>query len=317
MKRRYFPLFFIALLTCFSLVFSAQADELDAIYQLADEKKLDQALKRLDTLLQKNPKDAQARFLQGLIFTEMNQRDKAIEVFHKMGKDFPDLPEPFNNLAVLYAERGLYDEASEALKGALGIQPDYATAHENLGDIYAKLASQSYLQAMQLKGSNAATARKLQLMKQLFSMPPTPSAPSATKKASPIKTKRPPLKKELSPSLNASRVEVEQTVRAWALAWSSKKIKHYLSFYADDFHPPSDFANKKAWEKKRYKVFSNAKTIRVSLDDLTLNMLNENRAQATFLQSYWSPTYQDKVKKKLTLKKVGNNWKIIREYSDG
>ncbi|NDB75524.1 MAG: hypothetical protein EB141_07760 [Verrucomicrobia bacterium] len=47
--------------------------------------------------------------------------------------------------------------------------PSYATAHENLGDIYAKMASQAYDKALQLDKSNTAAQTKLEMIKELFS----------------------------------------------------------------------------------------------------------------------------------------------------
>ncbi|PJC02445.1 MAG: DUF4440 domain-containing protein, partial [Gallionellales bacterium CG_4_9_14_0_8_um_filter_59_50] len=78
------------------------------------------------------------------------------------------LPEPYNNLAVLYAGQGQYEKAKVALEMAIRTHPSYATAHENLGDIYAKMASQAYDRALQLDKSNADTRTKLALIQDLF-----------------------------------------------------------------------------------------------------------------------------------------------------
>ena len=174
MKRFFFPLFLPLLAIVLGVTSPVIAGELDDIYRLADEKKLDQAMTKLETFLQNHPKDAQARFLQGLIFTGKSRNDDAIRVFQELGAEFPDLPEPFNNLAVLYAERGDYERSRQALVNAIRILPDYATAHENLGDIYAKLASQSYAHALRINGTNDFVYAKLDLLKKLFVLPNTP-----------------------------------------------------------------------------------------------------------------------------------------------
>ena len=98
------------------------------------------------TFLKAHPKDARGRFLKGLILTEQNKRADAIAVFIGLVQDYPELPEPYNNLGVLYASQGEYDKARTALEMAIRTHPGYATAHENLGDIYAKMASQDYRQ---------------------------------------------------------------------------------------------------------------------------------------------------------------------------
>ena len=85
-----------------------------------------------------------------MILTEQNKTDDAIKVFTELTEDYPELPEPYNNLAVLYATQGEYDKARKALEMAIRTHPSYAIAHENLGDIYATLASQAYDKALQL-----------------------------------------------------------------------------------------------------------------------------------------------------------------------
>ncbi|MBF0460517.1 MAG: tetratricopeptide repeat protein [Magnetococcales bacterium] len=199
MKRLRLYLFLFALVTALGMVNHATAGELDEIYRLTDEKKLDQAMKKLDAFLQEHPRDAEARFLQGLIFTGKSQNDEAIRVFRELGKDFPDLPEPFNNLAVLYAERGDYENARQSLQNAIRILPDYATAHENLGDVYAKLASQSYAQALRINASNAFVSSKQELLKKLFVLPNVPTGEPtpviAAKAAKPAAEKPAPEKK--------------------------------------------------------------------------------------------------------------------------
>ena len=108
--------------------------------KLYQQGKLDQALTKVNGALAQQPKDAQGRFLKGLILTEMKKGADAIQVFASLTEDYPELPEPYNNLAVLYASQGNYDKAKAALELAIHTHPSYATAYENLGDIYAQLA---------------------------------------------------------------------------------------------------------------------------------------------------------------------------------
>ncbi len=60
------------------------------------------------------------------------------------------MPEPYNNVAVLYASQNRFEKAREALEMATRNSRSYAIAHENLGDVYARLASEAYRQAVQL-----------------------------------------------------------------------------------------------------------------------------------------------------------------------
>jgi len=104
-----------------------------------------------------------------VIQTEAGKPADAISTFTKITEDYPELPEPYNNLAVLYAGQSQFDKARAALEMAIRTNPSYATAHENLGDVYAKLASQAYSKALQLDGGNAAVQPKLALIRTLFS----------------------------------------------------------------------------------------------------------------------------------------------------
>ena len=164
------PLYGCAILLCFS--FAAGADEVQDINKLFKQGKQEQALTRVDAYLVSKPKDAQARFLKGLILTEQNKTDEAIRVFSGLTEDYPELPEPYNNLAVLYASQGQYDKARISLEMAIRAHPNYATAHENLGDIYVKMASQSYDRALQLDHGNASTQTKLAMIKDIFAGSP-------------------------------------------------------------------------------------------------------------------------------------------------
>src|SRR3990172_3862933 len=101
------------------------------------------------------------RFLKGLILTEQSKSTEAISVFTKLTEDFPRLPEPYNNLAVLFAATNQYEKSRAALEMAIRTNPTYATAHENLGDVYAKLASQAHSKALQLDAGNTAVPPKL------------------------------------------------------------------------------------------------------------------------------------------------------------
>ncbi|WP_301101341.1 tetratricopeptide repeat protein [Propionivibrio sp.] len=158
----------------------AQAQSLPDIQRLMKQNQMPQALEKVDLYISSKPKDAQGRFLRGLILTDLGRPADAIAVFTKLTEDFPELPEPYNNLAVLYAQQKQYDKARSALEMAIRTHPSYSIAHENLGDVYAKLASQAYDKALQLDSSNAATQTKLSMIKELISTSSKPSAKPGT-----------------------------------------------------------------------------------------------------------------------------------------
>lgn len=147
---------------------SSHADEIQDANKLFKQGQLTQALDMVNGYLSNKPKDAQARFLKGLIVNEQGDAMEAISIFTELTNDYPELPEPYNNLAVLYAGQGQYEKAKVALEMAIRTHPSYATAHENLGDIYAKMASQAYDRALQLDKNNTGTKTKLALIRDLF-----------------------------------------------------------------------------------------------------------------------------------------------------
>lgn len=136
----------------------SEADEIKAIQQQARQDP-EAALKRVNAYLNASPQDAQALFTKGLILAEQKRIDDAIRIFTEITQKYPNLPEPYNNLAVLYANQGHYDKAKNALEAALKTNPSYATAHRNLGEIYAQMASEAYDKALQLDNNPRAQTR--------------------------------------------------------------------------------------------------------------------------------------------------------------
>ena len=175
---------------------AAFADEYSDVGQLMRAGKLGDAMVKADLYLASNPRDPQMRFLKGVLQRDSGKQADAITTFTKLTEDYPELPEPYNNLAVLYAGQSQFDKARAALEMAIRTNPSYATAHENLGDVYAKLASQAYNKALQLDGTNTAVPPKLALIRELFnpgakgqrvSAAPTAAAHVAITSAAPAK----------------------------------------------------------------------------------------------------------------------------------
>ena len=159
-------------LAAFLLLFFAgiaAADELKDAGKLYKGGQYDSAMKQLDLWLAKNPNDAKGRFLKGLILTKEGKTDEALSVFSHLTEDFPELPEPYNNLAVIYASRGQYEMAKTELQSAIAAHPGYAQAHENLGDLYLRLAQQSYEEAVKLDESDKGAKNKLQGIELMLS----------------------------------------------------------------------------------------------------------------------------------------------------
>ncbi|MBI0327998.1 tetratricopeptide repeat protein [Burkholderia plantarii] len=129
------------------------------------------ALSQLDSRIAANPHDVQAQFKRGTVLARLNRDDDAIEQFVAITQAYPELPEPYNNLAALYAKHGRYDEARAALVTATKANPDYGLAYENLGDLYLRLAAESYKRAQSLGHTSGATAQRLADLQRIVSPP--------------------------------------------------------------------------------------------------------------------------------------------------
>ena len=321
------------------------ADELQDINRMMRQGQLPQSLERVDKLLAAKPRDAQARFLKGLILTEMNRPNDAIQVFAKLSEDYPELPEPYNNLAVLYASQGQYEKAKTALESSIRTHPSYATAHENLGDIYAKLASQAYDKALQLDSSNTGAKTKLAMIGELIgggtrtARAPAKAEPVKTAEAAPAKASEPakpaavaaakaaaePKAAEVKPaepkaaepapaakaSAGADDEALVKAVRSWADAWSRKDVPGYLAHYAKDFKTPKG-ESRSEWEKSRQQRISAPKKIEVEIDAPKVSISGDKTASVSFRQTYRSDIVKATGTKTLVMVKTNGKW-LIRE----
>lgn len=132
---------------------------------------------KIDAALAISAKNPQARFLRGVVEADEGNPDLALATFQSLTEDFPELPEPYNNLAVIWAQRGQYEKARSALESAIASNPEYAIAHENLGDIYSRLAGAQYDRAVVIDKTNKSAQAKLVLVRELYAVAPSSNAP--------------------------------------------------------------------------------------------------------------------------------------------
>jgi len=307
---------------------SAHADDLADANKLFKQGQQSQAMDKINNYLSGKPKDAQGRFLKGLILTEQGKVPDAIKLFSALTEEYPELPEPYNNLAVLYASQGQYDKAKMALEMAIRTHPSYATAHENLGDIYAKMASQAYDRALQLDRSNSATQTKLAMIQDLFagtSRPKARAKPVAAPLAvsapeEPVVVAKPVVSKPVVAEpvvaeTSSDNDEVLKVVNAWAQAWSSKNVKKYLAFYAENFNPPGK-ESRSAWAETRRERISKPKSIEVEISEASVNFSDDNHATVKFRQSYRASHMKTSSHKTLIMAKSGGKWRIQEERAN-
>ena len=154
----------------------AYAESLKTARTLINDKQYARAIEILDKLTEERPREAQARFLKGLALADAGKADDAIAVFRGIVGEYPELPEPRNNLAVLYAQKGEYELARSELEAAIAAAPDYVVAYENLGDIHAQLAIASYEKAIARDARNRTVPVKLKLVREALA-PPSATTP--------------------------------------------------------------------------------------------------------------------------------------------
>ena len=293
------------------------ADEVQEAAKLLKAGQHKQALELVNKVLAAKPRDAQARFLKGLIFTEQGKSKEAIEIFTKLTQDYPELPEPYNNLAVIYASQGQYEKARAALEQSIRTHPSYATAYENLGDVYAKLASQAYDKALQIDSSNTAAKNKLSLVRDLVGRPsPATTVAAAPKEPAKVEKPKPTPAEKPAPTPAAAdpSAEVVKVVNGWAEAWSKKDADAYLGYYAKDFKTPGG-ESRADWEKTRRARITAPKSISVSIASPKVTMKGDDRATVSFRQNYRSDVLKANSQKTLVLVKSDGRWQIVEEKS--
>lgn len=322
-------------------VLGAQADDVSDVQKLLAAGKNAEALQKADQFLTTKPRDPMMRFLRGISLSQAGRAPEAITAFTKLTEDFPELPEPFNNLAVLYAQQGQYDKARNALEMAIRTNPSYATAYENLGDVYAKLASQAYSKALQID-TRSAVAPKLAMIRDLFpkernqiaaaspapaaTPTPAPAAKPASPAPAPAPTPAPTVKPAPAPvpaptpspspapakqeaEDSAAEREVASAIRSWSEAWSRKDMGGYFAAYAKDFNGGK---TRKAWEQERRERITSKRSITIKISGLKISV-NGNKATAQFRQEYKADSLSVSSGKRLDLVRSGGNWVIVKE----
>lgn len=319
----------------------ALADDYADINRLIKAGQNAEALSKVDQFLANKPRDPQMRFLKGVILAETGKSNDAIATFVKLTEEFPELPEPYNNLAVLYASQSQFDKARVALEMAIRTNPSYATAHENLGDVYAKLASQAYSKALQLDSTNAGVPPKLALIRNLFApeakgvrpttaptAAPAPApAPQAAAPAAPAPAAQPAPAKAADvgntskpvaaqpPAAPAEAEDVIGAVKAWAKAWSAKDMDGYLSAYGSKFDPAGS-RSRKDWEQDRKARIVSKGSISVEVSDFDVKVADA-KATAVFRQHYKAGSLVSNSRKTLEMAKENGRWVIVRESTGG
>jgi tetratricopeptide (TPR) repeat protein len=257
--------------------------------------------------IEENLNDPELLFYKGIIETNMGKNNQAIDTFRNLTERFPELPEPYNNLAVLYAEKGQFSLAKEILEQAIKTNPSYLTAHINLGDIFTKMASESYNKALEIDKSNNVAITKLSMITQLFNY--QPNTKNTTIKV--VKSKNDVNDEVLSKKDKEKYILV--AIENWKRAWEDKNMDNYLDSYSPNFIYPNNMS-KEEWEKYRTNRIVSKKIITISISNIKLRFKKE-KVTATFKQNYKSGKLNQTSYKTLVLVGTRDQWLILEETS--
>lgn len=165
------PLFLALLCTALAPAAAQRGAPPDLAARVQEQLRLGQApaaLQTVDAALAGKPGDAALRFLRGVALMDLQRNAQASEVFTALAEEYPELPDPWNNLALLHVRAGQPELARQALQVALRNDPSHRTARLNLGEVHLMLAAQSWQQAAQVAALEPAQLRRLAAVRELL-----------------------------------------------------------------------------------------------------------------------------------------------------
>jgi hypothetical protein len=316
---------YLIILCC--LLVSRMAFGADSMQQLIVQKKYAEAAQTGERVLRQTPNHANTRFLTAYAYQMTGQTDEAIKLYEALIRDEPELPEPRNNLAMIYLEKGDYDHASELLVSAINTNISYAIAYANLSQVYKGIASEAYRRAISQSDEPAKYTHDFDLTAitwldnqpadtatQIASLPSASVIPTAPLANKPTAVKTSTAVDEPKPTLvnvaNQDTLLIEK-VRNWAKAWASKDFANYTASYAADYR--DKFATHEQWVNYRRERILRPGEIKVEVTNFTVKQRDASRASVDFTQAFNSPNYSDRVVKRLDFSRIDSQWKIASE----
>ncbi len=323
-----------------AMVPAATLEELELRVQRGDNN----VMAELNTLLQQDPHNYAAQFLQARLLSQQGKLDGASKIYRQLIQQQPKQPEAYNNLASILVRQGDLGAAQQLLEQALNSNPSYAAVYRNLSAIYVEQARTSYGKALRLEqNSTSLTLSELQqpivsqTSKPLTTVaviepvkqPDTTAAIAVVKPASnPVTvavvqptaaTPPAPVASSPQPVVHVAvkpKAEIDQqqlitTLEGWAAAWSGKAPDLYLSFYDKTFSPPGTVRTN--WEAQRRERITEPQWIKVSLSDFNVKPMQAKRARVRFVQEYQSDGYRDRIRKEVVLQNTVDGWRIVAE----
>lgn len=315
---------YLLLLSC--LLVSGAALSADSMQQLIGQKEYAKAVQIGEQMLRENPNQASTRFLTAYAHQMTGNTERSIKLYEALIRDEPGLPEPRNNLAMIYLAKGDYDYASQLLVSAINTRISYAVAYANLRHVYTGIASEAYRRAVSQSSEPAKYTHDIALtaitrletpverpqLASLSAAQLTPEQPTAATEATASQSTE--SSNEAEPTLvdvaNQETLLIEK-VRIWASAWSNKEFQNYTESYMPEYR--SDFATRSQWVAHRRGRILRPGNIKVEVSDFAIKRRSDSRVSIDFTQAFSSPRYKDRVIKRLDFERVGSQWKIVSE----
>ena len=315
------------LIALFCLLSSSTGFAADSMQQLIVQKQYAKAIVTGEQILQQTPNHTTTRFLTAYAYQMTGDTDKAIKSYEDLIRDHPGLPEPRNNLAIIYLDKGNYDQASQLLVSAINTRISYAIAYANLSQVYKGIASEAYRRAISQSSEPAKYTHDIELTAitwldgqesdsaTRFASLPEPVVISTAPKAKETIAKQPIV---LDSSTTKTRVNVAnldtlliEHVRNWAKVWSGKDFDRYTASYTPGYS--DKFTTHAQWVKHRRGRILRPGDIKVAVSEFSVRQRGADRASVDFTQAFSSPGYSDRVVKRLDFNRVGTQWKIASE----
>jgi tetratricopeptide (TPR) repeat protein len=295
---------YLILLAC--LLVSGTVLAADSMQQLIGQKEYAKAVQTGEQLLRENPNQPSIRFLTAYAHQMTGNTELSIKLYEDLIRDEPGLPEPRNNLAMIYLEKGDYDHASQLLVSAINTRISYATAYANLSQVYKGIASEAYRRAVSQSSEPAKYSHDIELT-AITRLGAPDELPQLASLSAVTSSEAEPTRVDVA---NQETLLIEK-VRIWSSAWSNKDFKNYMESYMPDYR--SDFATHSQWVAYRRGRILRPGNIEVEVSNFAIKRRSDSRVSIDFTQAFSSPRYSDKVIKRLDFERVGSQWKIASE----
>ena len=239
---------------------------------------------------------------------------EAIAIYRTLIKQHPQLPEAYNNLAALYLQQKKPQQAKEILEQGIRAHKGYAALYDNLVAINVAMAREAYSKALQLDSKpgeiRIASLKPAAVQKTAQAKNRTVAVKTEVKEENIIAD----IARTAAETREANIPGVNDTLQAWATAWSAQAVDLYLSFY-DEKYRPANGQSRAGWEKTRRYRLKKPEWIKVSLSDIKIQSLSADMVEVNFRQVYESNSFTDNSYKKMRLHKTDDGWRILSEQS--